>query len=230
MYYKLAIERYPLQTYMSTLLFSPKQSMIRKLYAHEESKEITVLPPVAEQWNTCLQTLEGHSDGVRSVVFSHDSTRLASASDDSTIKIWDARNGDCLQTLEGHSSYVTSVVFSHDSTRLASASGDSTVKIWDARNGDCLHTLQDHRVDDLSAFFLQHPHGRGMPEDSEQPQRSLDRSIAISQDRSWVTRNSQKVLWLPSEYRPVSYSVSAETVGMGTGSGRVWICRFRDAD
>ena len=313
MYYKLAIERYPLQIYISALLFSPKQSMVRNLYAYEESKEITIVSPVAEQWNACLQTLEGHSSLVNSVVFSHDSTRLASAFDDSTVKIWDARNGDCLQTLEGHSSSVNSVVFSHDSTRLASASGDSTIKIWDARNGDCLQTLEghsgwvnsvvfshdstrlasasgdstikiwdprngdclqtlkghsswvssvvfshdstrlasasldstikiwdarngdclqtleDHHVDDLSVFFLQHPNGEGMPEDSQQPQRPLDGSIAISQDRSWVTRNSQKVLWLPSEYRPASHNVSKETVGMGTGSGRVWICRFRAA-
>jgi WD40 repeat protein len=229
MYFKLAIERYPLQTYMSTLLFSPKQSMVRNLYAYEESEEIKIVSPVAEQWNTCLQTLEGHSSSVNSVVFSHDSTRLASASRDSTIKIWDPRNGDCLQTLDGHSDWVNSVVFSHDSTRLASASYDSTIKVWDPRNGDCLQTLEDHHVDDLSVFFLQHPNGEGMPEDSQQPQRPLDGSIAISQDRSWVTRNSQKVLWLPSEYRPASHNVSKETVGMGTGSGRVWICRFRAA-
>jgi WD40 repeat protein len=40
------------------------------------------------------------------VVFSHDSTLLASASDDETVKIWDATSGECLQTLEGHSDTV----------------------------------------------------------------------------------------------------------------------------
>jgi WD40 repeat protein len=49
----------------------------------------------------CLQTLEGHSDWVSSVAFSHDSARLASASDDNTVKIWDASSDECLQTLEG---------------------------------------------------------------------------------------------------------------------------------
>jgi tetratricopeptide (TPR) repeat protein len=83
----------------------------------------------------CLQTLEGHSNAVDSVAFSHDSARLASASRDSTVKIWDAHSGACLQTLEGHSGSVHSVAFSHDSARLASASSDSTVKIWDAHSG-----------------------------------------------------------------------------------------------
>ncbi|KAF2678923.1 WD40 repeat-like protein, partial [Lentithecium fluviatile CBS 122367] len=47
----------------------------------------------------CLQTLKGHSDGVNSVAFSHDSARVASASDDRTVKVWDASSGECLQTL-----------------------------------------------------------------------------------------------------------------------------------
>ncbi|KAF2115879.1 WD40-repeat-containing domain protein, partial [Lophiotrema nucula] len=77
------------------------------------------------------QTLEGHSDSVHSVAFSHDSTRLASASHDGTVRIWDARSGACLQKLEGHSEWVRSVTFSYDSMRLVSASDDNTVKIWD---------------------------------------------------------------------------------------------------
>ncbi|OCK75163.1 hypothetical protein K432DRAFT_309153, partial [Lepidopterella palustris CBS 459.81] len=44
--------------------------------------------------------LEGHSDWVWSVTFSHDSARLASASEDSTVKIWDASSGECLQTFD----------------------------------------------------------------------------------------------------------------------------------
>ncbi|MEH2118718.1 nSTAND1 domain-containing NTPase, partial [Nostoc sp.] len=46
-----------------------------------------------------LNTLEGHSDRVISVVFSPDGQRLASASDDKTIKLWDAATGKLLQTL-----------------------------------------------------------------------------------------------------------------------------------
>jgi len=40
-----------------------------------------------------LHSLEGHTDLVLSVCFSPDGTRLASASRDGTLKVWDARSG-----------------------------------------------------------------------------------------------------------------------------------------
>ena len=129
MYHKGAIKGYPLQTYASALLFSPTGSLVRQLFKHEEPEAISIRPTLSEEWSACLQTLKGHSYYVNSGAFSHDSTRLASASDDKTVKIWDASTGACLHTLEGHSNAVSLVAFSHDSTRLASASYDKTVKI-----------------------------------------------------------------------------------------------------
>jgi WD40 repeat protein len=147
------IENSPLQVYGSALLFSPNHSLVRKLFQHEELREIAHKPAMSDEWSACLQTFEGHSDGVSSVAFSPDSTRLASASLDSTIKMWDVSSGACLQTFEGHSDWVTSVAFSPDLTRLASASEDSTVKIWDASSGACLQTLESHSRHVTSVAF-----------------------------------------------------------------------------
>src|SRR6266536_2025383 len=109
MQFKWAIEKSPLQAYTSALVFSPACSLIRRLFKEEEPKWIMTKPAVVDNWNACLQTLEGHSGGVWSVAFSHDSTWLASASGDRTVKIWNVSSGACLQTLEGHSDYVSSV-------------------------------------------------------------------------------------------------------------------------
>jgi hypothetical protein len=66
------------------------------------------------------------------VAFSPDGQRLASASWDRTVKLWDAAAGRETLTLTGHTDPVSSVAFSPDGQRLASASWDGTVKLWDA--------------------------------------------------------------------------------------------------
>ena len=47
-------------------------------------------------------TLMGHTDDVNSVAWSPDGTRLASGSDDKTVRIWEASTGKELSTLRGH--------------------------------------------------------------------------------------------------------------------------------
>ena len=47
--------------------------------------------------------LSGHNDSVNSVSFSPDGKRLASGSDDNTVKIWNPATGECLWMVRGHS-------------------------------------------------------------------------------------------------------------------------------
>ncbi len=111
LYHKWVIENSPLQVYASALVFSPTRSLMREAYKQEEPEWITTKPIIEDHWNACLQMLEGHSDGVLSVTFSHDSKLLASASYDKTVRIWNAGTGSLQQTLEGHDSAVMSVTF-----------------------------------------------------------------------------------------------------------------------
>jgi WD40 repeat protein len=69
------------------------------------------------------------------VSLSPDGKRLATASSDNTIRVWDAATGELVTVLRGHTGHVLSVAFSPDGTRLASASGyrgKGEVKVWDA--------------------------------------------------------------------------------------------------
>jgi WD40 repeat protein len=91
-----------------------------------------------------LLALKGHTHFVNSVAFSPDNSRLASASSDLMVKIWDARSGQETFTLKGHTSSVQGVAWSPDGTRLASASYDKTLKVWDTGTGQEALTLKGH--------------------------------------------------------------------------------------
>jgi WD40 repeat protein len=105
-----------------------------------------------------LRTLSGHKGQVLSVVFSADGRRLASASRDSTGKVWDAENGKELFTLSGHAGLVNGVAFSPDGKRLATAGDDKTVRVWDGQTGRELFTLRGHATPVLTVAYR--PDGR----------------------------------------------------------------------
>jgi hypothetical protein len=79
-----------------------------------------------------LTTLKGHTGWIFSLNFSLDGRRIATASDDQTIKIWDTEDGREMLTLRGHTHAVGCLAFSPDGHRLASGSVDTTVRVWDA--------------------------------------------------------------------------------------------------
>lgn len=81
-----------------------------------------------------IRRFVGHVGSVIGVAIHPDGTRLATAGQDRTIRIWDTSNGTDLMTLRGHRNLIQRLAFSADGKTLASTSDDGTVKLWRAGN------------------------------------------------------------------------------------------------
>ena len=69
---------------------------------------------------------------------------VATASMDSTAKLWSSTSGECLRSLEGHGGLVPSAAFSPDGELVVTVSRDETAKLWSSASGECLRTLEGH--------------------------------------------------------------------------------------
>jgi len=67
---------------------------------------------------------------------------LASASFDSTIRLWNPETGKCCHVLDKHSDPVYSVAFSSDGQYLASGSFDKCLHIWSVKDGSLIKTYR----------------------------------------------------------------------------------------
>jgi WD40 repeat protein len=89
-------------------------------------------------------TYSGHDDKIKSVTWSSDSKRIASASADKTVRVWDASTGRTLLASAKRSSGINAVVLSPDGKRVASGGNDKLVQVWNTLNGSHVFTYRDH--------------------------------------------------------------------------------------
>jgi WD40 repeat protein len=88
---------------------------------------------------------EGHQGRIYSLEYSHDETRMVSASADGTIRLWAPLTGSCIRVLKGHEGAVRKAVISANGRFILSGGDDGSVRYWDAQSGQCLRIFSDHQ-------------------------------------------------------------------------------------
>ena len=99
----------------------------------------------ARDWSWRTEKTGAHGDTIYDLTVSPDGKRLATASADKDVRVWDAATLELLKTLEGHTGYVMTVRFSPDGQKLASAGDDEQVKVWAMDNWKQLHAIVERR-------------------------------------------------------------------------------------
>jgi WD40 repeat protein/tRNA A-37 threonylcarbamoyl transferase component Bud32 len=163
-------------------------------------------------------SLKGHTGPVRGVAYSPDGTRLASASNDGTVKVWDAATGQLALSLTGHTAVVLSVAYSPDGKRLASAGGEldkpGEVKVWDLATGQEALSLKGHTSEVLSVAYS--------PDGKRLAGASYDGTVRV-----WDAATGQEALSLKGHTHwvfSVAYSPDGKRLASASydGTVRVW--------
>src|SRR5262245_23470789 len=148
------------------------------------------------------------------MALSPDGERLATASRDGAVAVWDARTGQPLYKREGHGGF-RSLRFSPDGARLAAGSMDGTVIVWDATTGQVAFSCRGH-TDQVQGLAFS-PDGRRLATGSR------DTTIRV-----WDATTGQATLLPLKGHNAFVYDVAFSPDGRrlasasGDGTVKVW--------
>lgn len=92
-----------------------------------------------------VESIRGHHDPIRDLAIAPTDLKFVTASDDSTLKVFDFAGGVAEMTLSGHGWDAKTCDWHPTKGLIASGSKDHLVKLWDPRSGRCLTTLHGHK-------------------------------------------------------------------------------------
>ncbi|MFC1794056.1 hypothetical protein ACFL3Q_10775, partial [Planctomycetota bacterium] len=77
-------------------------------------------------------SLEGHADGIRGIAYNADGTRLASISDDLTIRLWDTGTGREILVLDGGDPFLNNICFSRLTEEFIVGDFSNSLRVFSA--------------------------------------------------------------------------------------------------
>lgn len=154
--------------------------------------------------------LRGHTGGIAQVSFSPDGTKILTASEDHTARIWDAHTGRLVLPPLKHEDAILTAVYSSDGTRIATGSEDKTGRVWDAATGQPIG-VPIQETDDIRALQFS-PDGKRLASGADD-----------SKARIWDAQTGQPIT-PPIRYHEsvftVAFSPDGSRVVTGTGDGK----------
>ncbi|KAF3931384.1 hypothetical protein ABW19_dt0200605 [Dactylella cylindrospora] len=151
------IRKFPLQVYSSCLLFSPQESVVRKLHQTGIPTSIRVLPSTS-RWGPLIQASTPLSSLrlLNCTSTSPNGVMSAFGSKDGVIQVWRGFTEELIWSRHsepGEGNAVICLEFSPNSKLLASGSLDCTTKLWDSGKGNCVTELNESSTPIRSLTF-----------------------------------------------------------------------------
>ncbi|KAJ7356491.1 WD40-repeat-containing domain protein [Mycena albidolilacea] len=104
--------------------------------------KVRLITAPSQEWSNQPGIFGRHRASVNCLAISPSRTKLASASEDTFVRIWDVEIGHCILEMAGHTAPVLSVAFSPDGSQLVSAAEDGSIRVWDVQSRTGLTLVQ----------------------------------------------------------------------------------------
>lgn len=100
-----------------------------------------------------VQTLQGQSYVISSLLTSSDGRQLIASSYDGTYRVWDLATGQLLHDVQTHQQMIIQTALSSNDKYLATVSDDKSIKVWNITTNTLKQTLIGHPSNVMAVAF-----------------------------------------------------------------------------